>query len=39
MKNLLAFKYATGFSRELDGTGVNVGGEIEFEIIERPAPE
>lgn len=23
------------FSRELGGTGVNVGGEIEFEIVER----
>lgn len=35
MKNLIAFKYATVFPRELDGTGVNVGGEIGFEIIER----
>jgi hypothetical protein len=35
MKDLLAFKYATDFSRELDGTGVNVGDEIVSEIIER----
>jgi len=35
MKDLLAFKYATVFSRELDGTGVNVGDEIVSEIIER----
>jgi len=35
MKNLLAFKYATAFPRKLDGTGVNVGSEIGFEIIER----
>jgi hypothetical protein len=35
MKNLLAFKYSTVFSRELDGTGVNAGDEIVSEIIER----
>jgi transposase len=35
MKYFLAFKYTTVFSRELDGTGVNVSGEIGFEIIER----
>lgn len=35
MKNSLAFKYTTVFSRELDGTGVNVGDEIVSEIIER----
>jgi hypothetical protein len=33
MKDLLAFKYATVFSRELDGTGVNAGDEIVSEII------
>jgi hypothetical protein len=35
MKYFLAFKYKTIFSRELDGTGVNVGDEIVSEIIER----
>jgi hypothetical protein len=35
MKYFLAFKYTTIFSRELDGTGVNVGDEIVSEIIER----
>jgi hypothetical protein len=35
MKYFLAFKYMTVFSRELDGTGVNVGDEIVSEIIER----
>jgi hypothetical protein len=35
MKYFLAFKYMTVFSRELDGTGVNVGDEVVSEIIER----
>ena len=34
-EDFLAFKYTTVFSRELDGTGVNVGDEIVSEIIER----
>jgi hypothetical protein len=32
-------RYVTVFSCELDGAGLKVGGEIEFEIIERAAPE
>jgi len=35
MRYFLAFKYTTVFSRELDGTGVQVGDEIVSEIIER----
>jgi hypothetical protein len=35
MKCFLAFKYTNVFSRELDGTGVNVGDEIVSVIIER----
>ena len=35
MKYFLAFKYTNVFSRELDGTGVNVTDEIVSEIIER----
>src|SRR5882672_7447778 len=35
MKYFLAFKYTNVFSRELDGTGVNVGAEIFSVIIER----
>jgi hypothetical protein len=35
MKNSLAFKYRTDLSRELDGTGVKIDGEIRVEIVER----
>jgi hypothetical protein len=35
MKNSLAFKYTTDFSRELDGTGVKIDGEIRVEMVER----
>jgi len=34
MGNFLA-QYTTGFSRELDGTGVKVGSDTGFETIER----
>jgi hypothetical protein len=35
MKNFLAFKYRIDLSRELDGTGVKIDGEIRVEIVER----
>jgi hypothetical protein len=35
MKNSLAFKYTTDFSRELDGTGVNLVDEIRVKMVER----
>jgi hypothetical protein len=35
MKNSLAFKYRTDLSRELDGTGVKIDGEIRVEMVER----
>jgi len=35
MKNSLAFKYRTDLSRELDGTGVEIDGEIRVEKVER----
>ena len=35
MKNSLAFKCTTDFSRELDGTGVKIDDEIRVEMVER----
>jgi hypothetical protein len=35
MKNFLAFKYTTDLSRELDGTGIKIDGEIRVEMVER----
>src|SRR5215475_1420106 len=35
MKNSLAFKYTTDFSRELDDTGVKIDDEIRVEMVER----
>jgi len=35
MKNPLAFEHTADFSRELDGTGVKIDGEIKVEMIER----
>jgi len=35
MKNFLAFKHRTDLSRELDGTGIKIDGEIRVEMVER----